>query len=115
MPRDPKKYLYDIRTALEHIVAFTRGKSLEDYTRDPLLRSGVERQFEIVGEALSQLTKMDPETAAKIPESRRIIAFRNVLIHRYTSIDDRLVWGVVEQKLPQLQRSVEELLPQDAD
>ncbi len=52
--------------------------------------------------------------AAKIPECQRIVAFRNVLIHRYTSIDHRLVWGVVEQKLPQLRRAVGELLPDDA-
>jgi uncharacterized protein with HEPN domain len=111
MPRDPKKYLYDIRTALEHIAAFTQSKSFDDYRRDPLLRSAVERQFEITGEALSQLSKLEPDTAARIPQSGRIIAFRNVLIHRYATIDDRLVWGVVEDKLPELRRALESLLP----
>jgi uncharacterized protein with HEPN domain len=72
-----------------------------------MLRAAVERQFEIIGEALGGLRRIDPSVADAIPDLARIIAFRNILIHGYASIDDRLVWGVVEADLPVLRRSLE--------
>lgn len=75
-----------------------------------MLRSAVERQFEIVGEALAHLSRLDPDIAARISEHRRIIAFRNILIHGYADVDDRLVWDIVETKLPVLRREIESLL-----
>lgn len=79
-----------------------------------MLKSAVERQFEIIGEALNALSRIDPQTAAAIPDLARIVAFRNVLIHGYATVDDRLVWGVVEGKLPVLQSTCERFL-QSAD
>jgi uncharacterized protein with HEPN domain len=79
---------------------FIAGKSFADYGGDVMLRSAVERQLEIVGEALGQLARIDPETASRISEHRRIIAFRNILIHGYAEIDQRIVWDVLEAKLP---------------
>ena len=78
-----------------------------------MLRSAVERQFEIIGEALNQLAKTDPETSSQIPELPRIVAFRNILIHGYTTVDDALVWQVVVDKLPTLQYALNELLNHD--
>ena len=75
-----------------------------------MLRSAVERQFEIIGEALNKLSKIDPACAERISEHQRIIAFRNIVIHRYAELDNRLVWGVVESKLPVLYREVTDLL-----
>lgn len=77
-----------------------------------MLKSAVERQFEIVGEALNALSKIAPEMAEALPELPRIVAFRNVLIHGYATVDDRLVWGVVEGKLPLLRDAVARLLDQ---
>jgi uncharacterized protein with HEPN domain len=54
-------------------------------------RVGVERQFEIVGEALSQLAKLDPALAKRIADYQKIISFRNILIHGYADVDDELV------------------------
>lgn len=65
-----------------------------------MLRSAVERQLEIVGEALAQLARIDLAVASKIGEYQRIIAFRNILIHGYAEIDHRIVWNVLELKLP---------------
>ena len=76
MELESKKYLYDIQQATELLTRFTSGKSFDDFSHDPLLRSAVERQFEIAGEALAQLAKRDAEVAARITEYRRIIAFR---------------------------------------
>lgn len=110
MRLESKKCLYDVRQAVLRLQAFTAGKSFVDYQHDALLRAGVERQLEIVGEALNQLARTDPETAARIGEHRRIIAFRNILIHGYAEVDDRVVWSVVESKLPALLREAEGLL-----
>lgn len=75
-----------------------------------MLRSAVERQFEIIGEALAQLTRVDEPLASRIAEYRRIIVFRNILAHGYAQIDDRLVWDIVESKLPGLRHQVMGLL-----
>jgi uncharacterized protein with HEPN domain len=110
MQLESKKYLFDIKQAASLLADFTRGKAFADFQGDPLLRSAVERQFEIIGEALTRLAKLDPETASRISEHRRIIAFRNILIHGYAQIDERLVWGVLDAKLPTLAREVSNLL-----
>lgn len=75
-----------------------------------MLRAAVERELEIIGEALSRLAKLDPAVAARIREHRRIIAFRNVLIHGYSDVDDRLVWDVASSKLAALREDVEAML-----
>lgn len=109
-PHDTLKYLFDISEACDLITQFTANKSLDDYRNDPLLRSGVERQFEIIGEALGQAIRYDPGTARQISDPSRIIAFRNRLIHGYATISDDVVWGIIETRLPVLAREVKELL-----
>jgi uncharacterized protein with HEPN domain len=110
MPPDRRTHLWDALTAAELLFEFSAGKSFEDYKADALLRSGVERQFEIIGEALNQLSKVDPQAAAQIPELRRIVAFRNILIHGYATVDDELVWQALTDKLPGLAKVVRHLL-----
>jgi uncharacterized protein with HEPN domain len=110
MRREAKKYLYDIQQAADLIASFTAGRTLADYAGSALLRSAVERQFEIIGEALAQLARLDEPLASRISEYRRIIAFRNILIHGYAEVDHRLVWDIVETKLPTLRREVAGLL-----
>lgn len=91
MHADARKLLWDARQAAEHVVRFTQGKTFGDYQTDELLRSAVERQLEIVGEALNQLSRVDSATATAIPDLSRIVGFRNVLIHGYASVDNRIV------------------------
>ncbi len=110
MRRDPRAYLWDARAAVDRILEFTRGRSLDDYLADAMLRAAVERQFEIVGEALSQLTKAEPNIAQRIPDIGEIVAFRNVLIHGYAAVDHRTVWRTVEEDLPRLRTRLGELL-----
>jgi uncharacterized protein with HEPN domain len=108
--RDPNSLLWDAREAAEVIVTITAGKSFSDFEGDIVLRSAVERQFEIVGEALAQLARLEPAMAAKVPDLREIVAFRNVLIHGYAVIDPARVWRVVEDNLPELRRVLAALL-----
>ena len=89
-----KKYLYDIQYAIGLLKEFTGDKKFADYERNTMMRSAAERQFEIIGEAMAQLAKLDPALASRISKYQRIISFRNVLIHGYADVDNRLVWDV---------------------
>lgn len=109
MRLEAKKYIHDIGQAIARIDAFTGGKNFQNYAEDAMLRAAVERQFEIIGEALSKLATFDTVIVERISEYRRIIAFRNILIHGYTEVDDRLVWDVVESKLPTLRDEIHRL------
>ncbi len=113
MRLEAKKYLYDMKQAAALLAQFTAGRQFADYDSDAMLRAAVEREFEIIGEALGQLAKLDEELAAGISEHRAIVAFRNILIHGYAEVDDRLVWDVVETKLPVLIREIDALLGAD--
>lgn len=104
------KLLEDIREAGQTIVEVTTGKTLDDYQSDKVLRLAVERCFEIIGEAIRRLDESDSATAAKITDHRRIIAFRNVLIHGYSLVKHDLVWSVVANQLPKLVKEAESLL-----
>jgi uncharacterized protein with HEPN domain len=92
------------------LIEFTRGKTFTDYAGDPLLRSAVERQFEIVGEALRVALQNRPELAASITDARAIVAFRNQLTHAYSAVDHATVWGLLERRVPQLRAEVTRLL-----
>jgi len=108
--RDVKKLLFDVYQAGELITSFVRGRSHEDYQRDRMLQSAVERQFEIVGEALRLAVDLDPRLEKKMSGTRRIIDFRNRLIHGYADISTRVVWGIIEEHLPLLLSEVQGLL-----
>ena len=87
MERKAAKLLEDIRDAAAFVTQATEAKTLNEYRQDRLLRQAVERNFEIIGEAVGRLAKLDPATAAKIGDYQQIISFRNVLIHGYDLID----------------------------
>jgi len=110
MKLESNKYLYDIKTAADKLGRFIQGKNLLEYQSDDLLKSAVERQFEIIGEALNQLIKSNPDMRESFPDAREIIAFRNLLIHGYAEVDDQLVWNIAETRLPRLLEKVNTLL-----
>ncbi|MBN2511861.1 MAG: DUF86 domain-containing protein [Sedimentisphaerales bacterium] len=109
--REPGKYLYDILNGCEFLLEFTRGKTVEDYKRDRAFRSALERELQIIGEAMLQLDHIAPQIADKISDYRNIIGFRHVLVHGYDNLDPITVWNVVETKLSVLHRQVKVLLP----
>lgn len=110
MSRDSAKYLWDAEQAAAKVLRFVVARSFDDYLADEMLRSAVERQLEIVGEALNQLRKIDPDTASRIRDLPQAVALRNVLIHAYATVNDRLVWGVVEQYLRPLHDALKQLM-----
>jgi len=113
MQRDTRAYLWDAREAADAILRFTQDHTRQEFEENLLLRSAVERQFQIIGEALGQAYRHDPKVAERIPDLARIVAFRNILVHGYAVIDNERVWRIVQESLPQL-RSVLDLLLREA-
>jgi uncharacterized protein with HEPN domain len=112
MKTETPAHLHDILEAGRAIKAFISGKTFEEYCSDELLRSAVERKFEIMGEAINRIKRDDPELLPQLRYNRDIISFRNILVHGYDAIDDRIVWGVIEEDLDSLIEDVVRLLHQ---
>ena len=110
MQPETPKLLEDVRDACTFILDNTSGKTVDDFKADRLLYQAVERNFEIIGEAINRLIKTDPKTAAKINRYPQIIAFRNILIHGYDLIDREIVWQINLKNVPSLNSEVEVLL-----
>jgi uncharacterized protein with HEPN domain len=94
--------LSHMRDAAEYILEKTRDRLLPQYLQDRDLQQIVERNFEIIGEAMRRLTRHDATVADRISDGKEIVAFRNVLIHAYDDIDHFRVWQVIERHLPLL-------------
>ena len=110
MPPEVNKLLVDIQSALADIQEFTLGYDLLKYRQDAKCKAAVERKFEIVGEACGRIRDDFPSDFENIPHGHSIIGFRNRLIHGYDSVDDAIVWDLLQTKLPDLAREVESLL-----
>lgn len=104
------KALEDVQDCAAFVIGAADGKDLDDYRGDRLFRQAIERNLEIMGEAIGRIARLDPATAARISEHRRIIAFRNRLIHGYDLLDDELVWDTVNTEVPVLLLEIEGLL-----
>jgi uncharacterized protein with HEPN domain len=114
MKIEVRKRLLDVIGACEAVAEFVSGKDFSAYESDRLLRSAVERQFEIIGEGLKQASAGDTSLARLIPELHRIVGLRNRLIHGYDNVDDEILWDVVQNKLAPLKTTIAEAL-QDAE
>ena len=80
MQRDPRAFLWDVREAAQAIQSFSAGLDVKGYVGNELVQAAVERKFEVIGEALNQLAKLDAAMAARIPDVPQVVAFRNQLI-----------------------------------
>ena len=110
MKRDPRAFLSDVIEAGHAIQQAVDGMNLDDYSDSRLIRSSVEREFTIIGEALSQLSRRDGDLFIQIDQAPQIISFRNKLTHEYVTINDQLVWGVIHDNLPVLLKQCTQLL-----
>lgn len=102
--------LWDARRAGRFVMEFVREQTAETYGSDLMLKSAVERQLQIVGEALHQLRRVDPETAEAVPHLSQVVGFRNILVHGYAVIDDARVWDITKTHLPPLVDALDKLL-----
>lgn len=110
MQRDPRAYLWDVRESAQAIQSFVAGMEMTAYASNDMAQAAVERKFEIIGEALNQLSKLDPAMAARIPDLAQIVAFRNQLIHGYATVNVSTVWNIAQNALPALLGSIQALL-----
>jgi uncharacterized protein with HEPN domain len=110
MDNDIKAWLYDILNAIMEIESFFNDSSKEfsKYQSDLRTKRAVERNVEIIGEALSRILKRDERIV--ISNSRKIVDTRNRIIHGYDSVSDDVIWGIVIRHLPILQTEIQELL-----
>lgn len=102
-------FLFDIRESIESIENFLGDKwDFNVYKSDKMLRRAVERELEIIGEAMNRIDQMDP--TIEIAGKKQIIGMRNRVIHGYDKIDDEIVWGTIVRHLPALKIEIEKLL-----
>lgn len=103
------KFLFDIQESINSIENYLGEKrDFNVYMANKMLRRAVEREFEIIGEAMSRIEKLDPSLG--ISGKKQIISMRNRVIHGYDKIDDEIIWGTIVRHLPILKLEIENLL-----
>ncbi len=110
MQRDPRALLWDVREAALAIQTFTKDMDIATYENNALVQAAVERKFEMIGEALNQLSNLNAPMAARLPDLPQIVAFRNQLIHGYATVNPGTVWTIAHNSLPNLITAVQGLL-----
>lgn len=108
-----KAHLWDALEACRAVLSFVSGIDVEEFHSNLLVQSAVERQLEILGEALNRLRRTDPETAAVVPDLDRIIGMRNIIVHEYGVVDHAIVWSVVQTRVAPLADRLAEGLESD--
>lgn len=110
MDRKLRKYLSDILSSIQEIESFMEDRPREyaTFCNDTLFRRGVERNIEIMGEAMNQVLKISPDIP--ITASRKVVDTRNFVIHAYDSLKPDILWGIVINHMPLLKKEVEVLL-----
>ena len=109
MQLEIQKYLFDIQSSIDSINEYLGVKrDFNEYLTNKLLRRGIERELEIIGEAANWILKIDP--TIKIDNARKIVDLRNWVIHGYDKIDDVIIWGIISKQIPNLKKQVDKLL-----
>ena len=109
MNKEIKKYLHDISVSIKAIEDYIEDeKNFFKFDKHRMLKKAVEREFEIIGEAMKRILEIEKDI--QITKARKIIDLRNYLAHGYDSVDYGLLWGVINRHLPILKEEVELLL-----
>ncbi|MFV0565488.1 MAG: DUF86 domain-containing protein [Flavobacteriaceae bacterium] len=106
------KWLYDIKISIEEIESYFFDNLFDffEYRKNIMLKRAVERNLEIIGEAVNRILKREPNFNQKISEAKSIIGFRNQVIHAYDNISDENVWSILLNHLPKLKEEIEALI-----
>jgi uncharacterized protein with HEPN domain len=104
------KCLYDIKIAVDEIDSFfeTESRDFDNYKGNILLKRAIERNLEIIGEAMNRILKED--TDFSLENSKRIIGLRNQIIHGYDTVSDESIWGIITNHLPKLKTEIDTLI-----
>ncbi len=109
MKDEIKKFLFDINEAANSIFEYLGDKrDFFAYNENKMLSRAVEREFEIIGEAINNILKIDPDFPIK--NARRIVDLRNLVIHGYDKVDNVIIWGIISRDLPELQIEIKKLV-----
>jgi uncharacterized protein with HEPN domain len=111
MQRKAKKLLWDMDDAAGFLIECAGEVSLDRLLSDRMLRSAVERSFEILGEAARRLHASDPATAAHFSELSEIIGLRNVIAHNYDDLDYEKLLSIIQTELQPLRDRITALIP----
>lgn len=109
MQHNPGKLYEDILRSVEETETFCGGKTFDDFQKDRGLQLIVERELEIIGEALARLRRDHPNLADRIHDIHKIVGLRNVLAHGYDILEHEILWDIVENKIPTLKRDIHTL------
>jgi uncharacterized protein with HEPN domain len=104
------KFLYDIKLAIDDIESYfeTETRTFDNYTKNSLLKRAIERNLEIIGEAINRILKEDP--SFPIENAKKIIGLRNQIIHGYDSVSDENIWGIIMIHLPKLKSEINTMI-----
>lgn len=103
-----KQYLFDIEQAIADVKTYVSAvESFEEFENDKLIRRAVERELEIIGEAIGRILKIDP--AIKIPNARKMVSLRNKIIHGYDEVDNVVIYTIAIKHLDVLKVDIEKL------
>ncbi len=94
--------LFSMSQAADRIAEVTLGANLERLRTEWVMQSAVERQFEIMGEALARIRSLEEPVYERVPGAAKIVGLRNVIIHGYDIVDPAILWSIVEERLPEL-------------
>jgi uncharacterized protein with HEPN domain len=109
MPRDYKVFLEDMRDAIVKIRRYTSGLELKAFADDEKTVDAVVRNLEVLGEAAKSVPE-DVRSRHTQIDWRRVTDLRNILIHQYFAVDVEIIWDIVQNKLPDLERQVRQML-----
>ena len=113
MPRSASLLLADVLHAISKTLLWLDEKSADDVRKDLMLRSAIERELIVIGEAVIRLRKHHPSIFERIGEAHRIAGMRNVLVHEYEKVESEQLWHVAHEKLGSLAEEVRTLLDEE--
>lgn len=106
------KWLYDVKVSIDEINSYFIDERMDffEYRKNLMRKRAVERNLEIIGEAINRILKTDNSYSSKITDANAIVGLRNQVIHAYDNISDEIIWAILTNHLPKLKIEIDKLL-----